>query len=582
MARSRTRVRPIRSSFNVGGLAAESDHLLTSAFYDNGDYEIISSRGDRRCFIVGRTGSGKSAALTQLEYQYPDRVIRVSPENLSLPYLADLGIIRRLLELDVHLEGFFTALWKHVILVEVIKHRYKVNSPEAKQNFLSYLLDRLSRDPAKARALNYLEEFGDRFWCDTDERVRQITETFVTKVTNAGDLKLGIPRLGGGLTGSKERTHTVEERTELASIYQQVVNETQIPRLNEMIAVLDDEILDSDQHFTYLIIDDLDKQWVDDRLVNILVRCLFQAVSDMVRVKNLKILVAIRTNLLTQLDFGSRTKSGQEEKYRGLTLELRWTENDLKGLLEQRLEAASDYFNVGQPVTLDQMLPNTGKSRGNPIDYILERTLMRPRDAILFINSCLRQAAGKRAVSWKDISHAEREYSRERLYALRDEWKNPYTDIDHLLIRFAGRQVRFDRSVLLSVLDDAIVDLHNDRMFRGLDWLSSITAPVFGSGSEADSTAWDSMYDRFILLLLEIGFLGVCDLANRRPVYSHDEAGDFLDEEAARGEVFEVHPAFRRGLEFGGTYRALGAGRWSPNEATFSSRTVPAIGSVTG
>jgi len=313
VSRKRGRTQTIKSSLTFGGLAAETDHLLEQAYLDNGDYETIGSRLERRCFVIGRTGSGKSAAFAQLKREHSAHVISIEPENLSLPYLTNLDAIRQLMDLNVHLEPFLVALWKHVILVEVLKHRYHITSPEAKRSFLHQMKERLQKDPAKMRAVQYLDEFGDKFWCDTDERVRQIAETLSEKLVAAGDLKVGIHGIGVGAKVENEQLYTQEVRQEQAARYQRIVNETQLPRLNEMIVVLHEEVLDSEQHFTYLLVDDLDKEWVDQNLVNLLIRCLFQAVRDMIRVKHLKILVALRTNIFRQLDYGGQHQGGRRK-----------------------------------------------------------------------------------------------------------------------------------------------------------------------------------------------------------------------------------------------------------------------------
>lgn len=129
----------LRANYNLGGMMAESDQFLLDAYYDNGDYEAISSQLDRRCFIIGRTGAGKSATLRRLEQEYKAKVIRIVPEDLSLKYLSSLELIEDLTKLDVHLEVFFTALWKHVLIVETIKHRYGITTKEKKQNILTTL-----------------------------------------------------------------------------------------------------------------------------------------------------------------------------------------------------------------------------------------------------------------------------------------------------------------------------------------------------------------------------------------------------------------------------------------------------------
>lgn len=80
-----------RSAFTLGGgEAAEADPLLENAFFESSDYVAIASKTDHRRFIVGRTGAGKSAAFHELEATNPDHVIRINPENLSLPYITNL------------------------------------------------------------------------------------------------------------------------------------------------------------------------------------------------------------------------------------------------------------------------------------------------------------------------------------------------------------------------------------------------------------------------------------------------------------------------------------------------------------
>ena len=263
-----------KSNFTFGSSTAEDDNLLSTAYFDNGDFQAIVSPQDPRCFIIGRTGSGKSAALRILEENYRHKVIRVTPENLSFPYITNLTVIRELTNLGVHLEPFFKALWKHVIVVEVLKHRYGVTSEEKKLNLLTALKERFMRDERKIKALDYLNEFGDKFWCETDERVKQIAETFERKFKASGGMGVKHMDIGVELSSDKENNYSISQQRELANRYQRIVNETQVPRLNEMVTTLSDYILDAAQHFTYLIIDDLDKQWIEEDLSNTLVRCL--------------------------------------------------------------------------------------------------------------------------------------------------------------------------------------------------------------------------------------------------------------------------------------------------------------------
>ena len=61
---ARQRITP---NFTLGGEQAETDPLLDEAFYNSSIFEAITSKRDPRRFLVGRTGSGKSAILQRLQ-----------------------------------------------------------------------------------------------------------------------------------------------------------------------------------------------------------------------------------------------------------------------------------------------------------------------------------------------------------------------------------------------------------------------------------------------------------------------------------------------------------------------------------
>lgn len=535
-----------KSNFTFGGPVAESDHLLSSAYWDNGDFDAIESHEDKRCFLIGRTGSGKSAAFQRLIEKHPQKIIRIDPESLSLPYILNIEAIHKMLDLGVHIETFMTTLWKHVIVVEILRHRYVINTPEQKQNILQSLMEKLKKDPAKSKALQYLDQFGDKFWCETDERVKQIADTLVKKIGTAGSLDASVSGIGVKGSGSIEETHTQERKQEVVAKYQRLINETQLPRLNEMLVILNNEILDSKQHFTYLVIDDLDKEWIDEKLANLLIRCLFQTVVDLQKVTHLKILVALRTNIFQQLNYGSQSRGGQEEKFRVLALNLRWTVNDLEHLLNMRAEVASQYYQIDPPKDLSEMLPAVNK-RDKALLYILRRTLMRPRDAILFLNCAVREAAGKDRITWDNIHLAEKTYSKERLLALRDEWKDPYLDIDKILEKFRHKTARLSRENITSVIDDTTMVLaeHN---FLGRHWLEPMCESIYGVGSTKKT--WYEQYGQLINLLYNISFVGLVKGGQGRPSYSYENTESILHSSDLPENIsFEIHPAFHRALD---------------------------------
>ncbi|WP_328639598.1 P-loop ATPase, Sll1717 family [Streptomyces canus] len=533
-----------RSKFNLGAEQAEADKkLLRSAFYESDDYASIADKEDYHCFLVARTGSGKSAALQQLEADFSGHVVRINPEDLSLPYITNSRVMRFLDDLNVSLDPLFIALWKHVLLVELIRHRYNVDSQEAKVNIMATLREKIKKDPGKRAALDYLEEFQGRFWVETDLRIKEVTEKFEERIDQEAKGNVSLSGQAGASVGmTSGDTYSSEVRTELADRFQKIVNDQQMARLNKMIKVLDEDILASRHDFRYVIIDDLDRDWVDEKLLNSLIRCLLRAVLDLQRITNLKVVVALRTNIFEQLDFGHRS-GGQEEKFRSLVLRMRWTSSELEELVSERIRVASA-GSGSQMNSIYDILPRTHRARGDAFHYMLKRTLMRPRDIIAFLNEALASSHGDGALTWEDIKNSEEEYSHNRLLALRDEWKTNYPEIDRLFHLFKGVTLPITQSDFTYILENAITH----PSFNSMGWLHELTAAVY-SYSDSDGT-WVDWYGPLVTLLYNIGFIG-CLTGRRSDFRFAHEYPDFAERARSLESVthFTIHPAFRAGLD---------------------------------
>ena len=505
-------------SFNIGGDQAEADPLLDDAFYTSSQFTTLVAHDDPRCFIVGRTGSGKSAALKRLGDQYPEKIIRIVPENLSLPYITNLDVVQRLQELGVDLQPFWKALWRHVLIVEVIRHRYRIDTADVKQTVLQTLREKISRNNGKKKALSYLDEFEGKFWAETDERVKEITNSLTQRIEGEAHGRGGVPAIfstGASAAGGVESS--TQERVELKQRYQRVINETQLARLSTMMDVLDEDVLTSPQDFTYIVIDDLDKDWVDARLANDLIMALFRTVHDLKRVRHLKVLVALRTNIFEHLDFGG-AGGGQEEKFRSLVLPMNWTRSQLTNLINQRIRVASQKQSAAVE-EIGSILPHANARRGNPLDYLLDRTLLRPRDLIAFLRECLAESDGRTQISWEAIRNAELTYSDNRLLALRDEWKPNYPGIDRAFETFQKSSGRMDAEEMQARLDDCIMLLADDG-FAGSGWLAPLSDTVLNGRAEL---TWAARYGPILKMLFDIGFLGVANTSKRQPTFSTDD-----------------------------------------------------------
>ncbi|HEY4210658.1 MAG TPA: hypothetical protein VGM84_04220 [Steroidobacteraceae bacterium] len=504
------------AAFSIGGDQAEADPLLEAAFYSSSLFESVENHDDPRCFLVGRTGSGKSALLRRMEELSPEKVVKIAPEDLSMPYITDLDVVARMTELGVDLMPFWKTLWRHVLIVEIIRHRYKIDSPQQKATFLQTLRDRLARNNGKIQALAYLDEFQGTFWAETDVRVREITTSLTKKIEAEGKAaaSLGAASLSAGGGGSLELSET--DKHEIVRRFQRVVNDTQLARLSKMMEVLDEDVLGSPQDFTYVLIDDLDKDWVDSRLANDLILALMKTVHDLKRVRHLKVLVALRTNIFVHLDFGA--SSAQEEKFRSLILPISWSRQQLTAMLDERVRVASERQGA-KATTAAEILPNANPRRGKPLDHLLDRTLLRPRDLIAYFRDCIALSEGKTQISWETIGKAESIYSGNRLLALRDEWKVNYPGIESVFRAFEDSPSRMSPQEIQDRLDNCIL-LMSDRDFKGSEWLAEIGSPVLSGDVNLD---WGQRYGPLIRLLFDINFLGASWTGGHAPVFVSDD-----------------------------------------------------------
>lgn len=534
----------LRSAFTLGGVSAEADNLLEEAFFQSSDYDVISSREDPRCFLVGRTGSGKSAALNRLEEQHPGHVIRINPENLALPYITNLQLIKNLDVLDVNLDLFWRALWKHVFVISIIRHRYHITSQVTRQNVFRNLRDRISSDPGKRQALDYLENFEDKFWDETNVLIQRITESFSKRFDDEVAFRSTMPTLGFRLDKKSENETFVETHRDEVDKFQRIVNDTQLPRLNTMLSVLNENILDSEQNFTYIVIDDLDREWVDERIANDLIRCLFWTVFDLKRIKNLKVLVALRTNIFKELDFARRS-GGQEDKLRALVLDMKWSHQDLETMLDDRTAISAARAGLSAKC-LSELLPNGNATMGKPVKYIIDRTLLRPRDAITFANECFAVGLGKNKLAWTDIHAAERDYSMNLLLSLRDEWKGTYPGIDKVVEKFRGSPSTMTKDELSLRLDEAIL-LLSDRTFSGVRWLTDVSSEMWAA---RPGPIEFHVYQPLLEVLFSTGLIGCSTNDPSDSVFYYDDP-KFVSRATSldKTNFFTLHRGFHSGLE---------------------------------
>jgi hypothetical protein len=521
---------------SIGAAAAEEDPFLEKCFIDTGDLDVLRNCRDARRVVLGRTGSGKSALLLHL-CETEGRAIEVKPESLALAYISNSTVLQFFSELGVKLDIFFRLLWRHVFTVEILKCHFHIETEADKQSFLEKLFSRF-KDKKRQQAVEYLRQWGQSFWEETEYRIKEVTTTLEDNLQAAA--RVGIPNLT--LSADSARKLTEEQKHDVIHRAQRVVNSVQIRQLSDILELIND-VLDDPQQRYYLVIDRLDENWIEDALRYRLIRALIETAKDFSKVQQVKVIVAIRYDLLDRVFRLTRDAGFQEEKYESLYLPIEWSRSKLIEVLDTRISALIEQRYTKQGVTHRDVLPDS--IDGDPaIDYMLSRTMMRPRDLILFFNCCIHRAADRPQITVQLIREAEGEYSSRRLRSLADEWATDYPSLLDFISLLRGRPKQFPAT---GIADEEIMEFCLDLAVdhgrcRG-DVLSAIAIQV----AEMEALVQD--FRKVVLqVFYRVGLIGlklqifesITFTSSHRRVVSKSEIAD--DTRVA------IHPSFWRSL----------------------------------
>ncbi|PLL09816.1 DNA repair protein, partial [Klebsiella michiganensis] len=168
---------------------------------------------------------------------------QLDPNDISIRFLEQSDIIAFFEELNVNLDMFYKVLWRHILIMELLKLRHDIKSESDTNNFFSAILSRLKKDEIKRKALEYFREWGGKFWIDTDAHLREIT----LKLERDTKASIGDEYSGIALNEeyakklNEEQVHDVKKRAT------KVVSSLQIQKLNEILSLLAEYSFDDPQ-----------------------------------------------------------------------------------------------------------------------------------------------------------------------------------------------------------------------------------------------------------------------------------------------------------------------------------------------
>lgn len=473
---------------NLGAPAAERDidRGLEHYFVESDAFRRVL-RGETTV-ILGNRGAGKSAIfqiLARRSRAGGARVIELAPDDYSYEMLQRTMQSEEQGSWAKH--GAYAAAWKFTLYVLVMKELCKkqVRSNNASEAAIRKYI----------RTNHHQPEMG-KLWA------------LISYLKRLEGLKIGKYE-AQVKTKELERLYRLEEIRHL------------VPHLARALA---------DQRVV-IIIDELDKGWDSSEDAQAFIAGLFQACVSLNGLStNLRIYISLRQELY------ENTPSLYEDaqKYRDLIESVYWSEADLRSLIARRIRYSlpklADALDERCWSTL--FVAGSGRGQDESFRYIVDRTLHRPREMILFCAQCLHTASERGTplpIGMDTITHAEFEYSRGRTHDVAAEQRFQYPDVLSVLEAFRGQIHTFQRDRLEYLMLEIIA--------------GEVTV---GSRARAWLTNFDE--DALIEVLWRIGFLTaeVAASAERRdgatPFVGHHQVPQL---DVCNLRRFAIHPMFR-------------------------------------
>ncbi|MEL6806774.1 MAG: hypothetical protein AAFO97_03250 [Pseudomonadota bacterium] len=495
---------------SIGQVSAETDdEFLVECFVDHPVLEEISNPDSPKMIVLGNTGVGKTAMLRMVERK-KEKCMRIEIDELSLNYVSNSDVIKFLHAIDVPTDRFFQALWKHIVCLEYIKLRYRVSNEDKSRSFFDRLREHFIADGAKQKALKYLERWDNKFWVNFDESAAEVTKQLENDISGSVGVELEKFKADAGYTKKISET----KKQHLQQRLKKFVDADLLSELAGVINLLA-EYNENENNCQYVLIDRLDENWVDANLRFRLIRSLIEALKSMRRIRDLKVIVALRADLMEKVILETKEEGFQSEKYSDYVARLTWSHDQLKTVVNKRINFLFRRKYTKENVFFEDIFPDK-ISKEKPFPYVLDRTLHRPRDAISFVNYCLGQAAGKTVVNQTAAVSATRLYSAGRLEALVDEWRSVFPAIEPSIGVLRGRVQSFPLSELHT--SDTVNQLMNDLFDRPQYQLDPLFGILDKSMNLGDGDGIFKVLRELIQRLHLIGAIGV-NVAPSEPIH---------------------------------------------------------------
>jgi len=251
----------------------------------------------------------------------------------------------------------------------------------------------------------------------------------------------------------------------------------------------------------------------------------------------------MRTNIYFRVFRKTKQNEPQREKWADVRHEIRWNKSELIDLINRRLaEVFREQYTTSAPTIRDILPQAKKKSREEAINFILDRTFMRPRDLIAFLNICIEHDSHLN-LTWARLEQAEGEYSKKRLDSVIDEWKDSFFGLPALFPLLSAKGSKFH---LQDITDNEVYGIISSDICNECIWLSGLQSEYLN-----DSITLGQVKAELIQALYLVGIIGIRkDGSGEHVIYSFDRPLDItgLNLTQLNDSAFQIHKMFWRAL----------------------------------
>lgn len=164
------------SNINIGQNGAENDdEFLFRCFVDHQALSELKDIKNPTNFVLGSTGSGKTALLRMIE-KNEENCESFEVHEMAMNHITNSNVIQFLRSIEVDLSIFFQDLWRHVICIEYIKLVTKADTKDKFRYIRTKIVDFVRRENAREKLVKFLDENENKFWNTIDENIIEITD----------------------------------------------------------------------------------------------------------------------------------------------------------------------------------------------------------------------------------------------------------------------------------------------------------------------------------------------------------------------------------------------------------------------